>query len=115
VCAPAAPRHGRGPSAALTSARLLRENLEEHLQVIGDRGPRVPRALRADELQIALHQRMPERDRDKLRSIDRTKRGTNVIAQLRLTSFAGARSLMLARIESMTSGGTSSKPCSSRA
>jgi hypothetical protein len=46
---------------------LLGDDLEEHLQVIRDRQPRVRCTARPDELQIAVHQRMPHRDRDKLR------------------------------------------------
>ena len=49
--------------------RLLADHLEEHLQVIRRRQPRVHRATRANELQIGVDQRMAERDRSKLRPI----------------------------------------------
>src|SRR5215211_6155158 len=51
--------------------RLLANNLEEHLQVVRRRQPRVRRPARADELQIAIQKRMPEPDRAKLTVLNR--------------------------------------------
>jgi integrase len=45
--------------------------LEEHLQVIRRRQPRVHRPARGDELQIGIQPGMPERDRPKLRPLHR--------------------------------------------
>src|SRR5205807_4936034 len=50
---------------------LLADDLEEHLQVISRRQPRVHCTTRTDELQIAIHHRIADRDQDKLRALAR--------------------------------------------
>ena len=59
--------------------RLLADHLEEHLQVIRHRQPRVGPRPRRHELQVVIHQRMPERDlpRSPPSAVERARHGMN--------------------------------------